>query len=90
MAAHAKKSPPPVRASLAELIQRWTPGVRAIFGYDAELDFAFVRDAITICDMRVPNALRYGDLFTRKEIEDNVHLTAGEVERRVRAFMARG
>lgn len=88
MPAHAKKSPPERQKSPAELIREWAPLVRNINPM-AELDFSFSQDAITICDMTVPNALRYGALFHRNEIDDNFHKIGGEVERRVRAFMGR-
>lgn len=85
-AAHAKKPIPEKPKQPAELIREWAPLARSISPM-AELDFSFSKDAITICDMTVPNALRYGDLFRRAEINDNLYKLPGEVERRIRAFM---
>ena len=44
--------------------------LKGLVGSNAELDFSWKDDAITICDMRIPSALRYGVLYTRKEIQD--------------------
>ena len=81
--AKQKQAPPPPQP--ADYIRQWAPMVRAI-DENAELDFSFTKDAITICDMRIPNALRYGNLFTRKELQEGKP-ALGEVERRVREFM---
>jgi hypothetical protein len=82
--AKQKQAPPPPQP--ADYIRQWAPMVRAI-DENAELDFSFAKDAITICDMRIPNALRYGNLFTRTELAAEAHKKPGEVERRVREFM---
>lgn len=81
--AKQKSTPPPPQP--ADYIRQWAPMVRAI-DENAELDFSFTKDAITICDMRIPNALRYGNLFTRTELQKG-QPAPGEVERRVREFM---
>lgn len=81
----AKQKQAPLPLQPADYIRQWVPMVRAI-DENAELDFSFAKDAITICDMRVPNALRYGNLFTRKELQEGKP-ASGEVERRVREFM---
>jgi hypothetical protein len=86
MPAHAKKTPVEQPKQPAELVREWNQAVRAINPM-AELDFAFAADAITICDMTVPNALRYGILFKRAEINDGLYKLPGEIEKRVRAFM---
>lgn len=81
----AKQKIPPPPPQPADYIRQWAPMVRAI-DENAELDFSFTKDAITICDMRIPNALRYGNLFTRTELQKG-QPAPGEVERRVREFM---
>jgi hypothetical protein len=80
---------PPRPKQAADLIAEWTPIVRAI-DPNAELDFSFMKDAITICDMRRPSSLRYGTLYTREELLDNLYKLHGDMEKRVRDFMARG
>jgi len=70
----------------ADIIREWTPLLRKIDD-NAELDFSFAKDAITICDMRVPNALRYGVLYGRRDLQDGLHKLPGDFERRVRDFM---
>ncbi len=80
--------PPRVPDQPADLVRKWSAQLRQTEPM-AELDFSFSRDAITICDMRVPTALRYGDLYTRAEIEDNLHRVDGDMERRVAAFMGK-
>lgn len=82
----AKQRPTPPPPQPAELVRQWAKLVRDI-DVDAELDFSFAKDAITICDMRAPNALRYGVLFTRKELDDLAYRKPDEIERRVREFM---
>lgn len=89
MPAHAKKISPEVKKQPADLVREWSPLLRDIEP-DATLDFSWARDAITICDMRRPASLRYGDLYTRHEIEEGLHKNFGDFERRVRAFMATG
>lgn len=79
-----KPAPPPPQP--AELIDRWRSLVKSIDEH-TELDFSFAKNAITICDMRMPNALRYGTLFTRKECDEGVWRKPDEIERRVREFM---
>lgn len=81
-----QKPPPPPQP--ADLVREWTPIAKEI-DPAAELDFSFARDAITICDMRTPNALKYCDLFTRRELEQTrgFRPTTEEVERRIRKFM---
>jgi hypothetical protein len=81
-AVEAQKKPTTPAQILAELI----PLVRK-FEPMAELDFSFYTDAITICDMSAPNALRYGILYTRFDLDDDLHKKSGELERRVNAFM---
>jgi hypothetical protein len=81
----AKQRPAPPPPQPADLIRQWQPLAYGVSDA-AELDFSFVKDAITICDMRVPNALRYGVLFTRRELQER-RRTADEVEQRVREFM---
>lgn len=81
-AARAKPKPEPVQP--ADLVRQWASLAREIDG--VELDFSFSRDAITMCDMRTPSALRYGDLFTRKELQEG-RPSLSEVERRIREFM---
>lgn len=88
MVAKAKQTPVERPKQPAELIREWAPIVREINPM-AELDFSFANDAITICDMTVPNALRYGNLFTRYEVLDCIYKLPGELEKRVRAFMGR-
>jgi hypothetical protein len=83
---HAKQRPAPPPPQPAELINRWRDLVRSI-DECAELDFSFAKNAIEICDMRVPNALRYGVLFTRREIDEGAWRRPDEIERRVREFM---
>lgn len=80
----ARSKPKPTPVQPADLVRQWAPLAREIYG--VELDFSFSRDAITMCDMRTPNALRYGDLFTRKELQEGRPLLS-EVERRIREFM---
>lgn len=81
----AKPRPPERPPQPADLLRQWTRLARGIDG-NVELDFSFSRDAITMCDMRAPNALRYADLFTRKELADG-QPALSEVERRIREFM---
>lgn len=82
----AKQRPVPPPPQPADLVRQWGPLVRSIDPH-IELDFSFAKNAIEICDMRVPNALRYGVLFTRKEIDEGVYKKPDEIERRVREFM---
>jgi hypothetical protein len=86
MPAHARKASVERPKQPAELMREWAPMVREINPM-AEIDYSFNQDAITICDMTFPNALRYGVLFKRHELEDNLHKPPGEIDRRVRAFM---
>jgi hypothetical protein len=86
MPAHAKKTAPPSVKQPSELMREWAPHVRSLNPM-AELDFSFSKDAIVICDMTVPNALRYGVLYTRAEINDGLYKLAGDIDRRVNAFM---
>jgi len=72
----------------ADLIRQWAPLVHA-WEPMAELDWSFNQDAITISDMRVTNALRYGVLYTRHEIEDCLYKIDGDLERRLKAFMGK-
>ena len=88
MPAHAKKITPEVKKQPADLIREWSPILLEIEP-DAVLDFSWARNAITICDMRQPNALRYGDLYTGSEIDGGMYKVAGDFERRVNAFMAK-
>ena len=76
-------TPPP---QPADLIREWAPWLRR-FEPSAEIDFSWSRDAITICDMRTPNALRYRDLYTTAELVNGDHKRVGDVDRRVRSFM---
>ena len=71
-------------AQPADLVRQWGPLIREIES-DAEIDFSFSKDAITICDMRAPAALRYGVLFKRAELTPRP--SDDEVRRRVREFM---
>lgn len=89
MPAHAKKIAPAAEKQPADLIREWSPLLREIEP-DAVLDFSWTRNAITICDMRRPNALRYGDLYTAVEIAHELHKTFGDFEKRVSAFMVKG
>jgi len=68
-----------------DLIRDWTRWLRD-FEPMAELDFSWPKQAITICDMRVPNALRYGILYTVAEIANEAYSDTDR-ERRVKAFM---
>ena len=77
-----KKSNPP---QPADLIRDWSRWLRN-FEPMAELDFSWPKQAITICDMRVPNALRYGILYTVAEVANEAYSDADR-ERRVKAFM---
>lgn len=88
MVVHAspKPKPPAPPVQPADLIREWAPMLKRI-DPNAELDFSFAQDAITICDMRVPNALRYGVLYGRRDIQEGLHKVAGDFERRVREFM---
>lgn len=89
MPAHAKKIAPEPQKQPADLVREWSPLLREIEP-DAVLDFSWARNAITICDMRRPNALRYGDLYTAAEIANGLHKAFGDFEKRVGAFMAKG
>lgn len=55
-------------AVMPKLIRR----VRDLFGLDVELDFSWADDAIIVCDMRVPSALRYSILYTRTDIQKSL------------------
>jgi len=46
--------------------------VNSLFGAGIELDFSWADDAITMCDMRVPSALRYRTLYTRQDIQKSL------------------
>lgn len=72
--------------SPAELIAEFNPIAKAI-DKKIELDYSFYRAAITICDMTVPNAMRYGDLYTLDELHENLHKIPGDLVRRIKAFM---
>jgi len=89
MPAHAKKPVPEKQKEPADLIREWSPLLHEIEP-DAVLDFSWARNAITICDMRRPNSLRYADLYTVPEINGGMHKVTGDFERRVNAFMAKG
>lgn len=84
----AKPLPLKVIRSGANCIVEWSRKLREIEP-EAELDFSWVRDAVTICDMRMPNALRYGDLYKSAEIARDEDLKPGDFEKRVAAFMGR-
>lgn len=86
MAAHATKTKPAPARQPADLIAEWAPWVKTNFPF-VELDFSFSQNAITICDMRVPNALRYGVLYKKDETEMGEHKKPGDLERRIREFM---
>ena len=77
---------PPLPPQPADLIREWGPRVRAIDSC-IELDYSWANSAITICDMRVPNALRYRDLYTSADLSRGEYKRDGDLERRVKAFM---
>lgn len=89
MPAHAKKYVPEIKKEPSDLVREWGPLLREIEP-DGVLDFSWARNAITICDMRRPSSLRYGDLYTCEEIKNGMHKVFGDFERRVRSFMAKG
>lgn len=68
---------------LPELIYK----VKELVGFDAELDFSWKNDAVTICDMRVPSSLRYRNLYTREEIQNSGGLFP-DLSLRVSRFMS--
>lgn len=80
-----KPRPPERPPQPADLVRQWAKLARNIDD-NVELDFSFSRDAITMCDMRAPSALRYADLFTCKELGEG-QPALSEVERRIREFM---
>ena len=81
--AKPKVKTPPLQPS--DLIRQWAPWLREFEPY-AELDYSWPRRAITICDMRVPNALRFGVMYTDAEIVNGAY-SDEDRERRVKAFM---
>ena len=83
-----KPIPPKVIRRGADCVVEWGRKLREIEP-EAELDFSWSRDAVTICDMRMPNALRYGDLYKSAEIARDEDLRPGDFEKRVAAFMGR-
>ena len=85
----AIKRPPPAKEHPADLIVLWTPMLKRLEP-DLEIDYSFAKDAITMCDMRRPSALRYGNLYTGEELDRGEYRKVGDIERRVRSFMAQG
>ena len=88
---HARKinRPAPRKLQPADYIEIWAPLLRSIEP-EAELDFSFSKDAITITDMRIPTAMRTGILFGRHDLDDLAHFKLGEVERRMHDYLSRG
>ncbi len=86
--APAKPQPPTRQRRGADCVIEWGAKLRDIEPM-AELDFSWSHDAVTICDMRIPNALRYGDLYSSAEVARGDDRKPGDFERRVRAFMAK-
>jgi hypothetical protein len=92
MVVKARKGGPVHKRTCREFLEYWGPKLREI-EREAELDYSFKLDAITITDMTIPSALRTGILFTRKEVEEHAdhRITgAGKFQDRVTAFMAAG
>jgi hypothetical protein len=81
-----RRKPSPKSTQPADLVREWIPLVRDIDRF-AEIDFSYRDDAITICDMRAPAALRWGILYRRHELQDNLYKIQGDLERRVKEFM---
>ena len=89
MALKAKKSVPARKRTCRDFLEYWSPKLREI-NEDAELDYSFRDDSITITDMTIPSALRTGILFTRAEVEDHADQKFGEFAERVKAYMQMG
>jgi len=53
-----------------------------------DMDVCWAKDsAIMLHDMRRPNAIRQGILYTKAELEDGVFEIVGDMERRARKFL---
>ena len=87
--AHAKKGVPARKRTCRDFLEYWSPKLREI-NEDAELDYSFRDDAITVTDMTIPSALRTGVLFTRAEVEDREDQKFGEFAERIKAYMLAG
>lgn len=76
---------PERKRTCQEFLDYWNPRIRAIED-NAELDFSWKLNGITITDMSIPSALRSKLLYSQAEVEARADAN-GDFERRVAKFM---